>query len=163
MTEDYHCESLKDYEEALETMAKGKGLKSKKELSESQVKELCRNQDTAEEYDFTGLEWMPLRKNGMDPDPEFDLESLMLYPSGGDGKDPEDKRPAVLMYPGEKPMPIKKGSSGMDIKKLLKLYGINYRGTSRLHNDNNNKFKGLLKKVRSKWSLRAGDTEKGTC
>jgi hypothetical protein len=173
MTEDYHCDRLKDYEEALERMAKGKGLKSKEELSESQVKELCRNQDTAKDYDFTGLEWMPLRQNGMDPDPEFDPDSLMLYPSGagakgevipgGDGKDPEDKRLAVLTYPGGKPMPSKKGPSGMDIEKLLKLYGTNYRGTSRLHNDDSSMLKGLLKKVRSKWSLRAGDTEKGMC
>jgi ribosomal protein L30/L7E len=97
----------------------------------------------------------------------------MLYPSGatakgeiipsGDGKDPKDKRRTVLTYPGGKPIPIKKRPSGMDIKKLLKLYGINYRGTNRLYNDDSSNFKGLLKKVRRKWLLRAGDTEKGIC
>lgn len=173
MTADYHCENLKDYEEALERMAKKEGLNSKEELSVSQVKQLCSHQKTAKDNDFSGLEWMPLRANGMDPDKVFDPTSLMLYPSGAggkgevipgeDGKEPEDNRLPVLTYPDGKRMPIKYGPAGMDIEKLLKLYGTNYRGTSMLHNDESSKFKGLLKKMRSKLSLRAGDTEQGMC
>ncbi|CAJ0542421.1 Ff.00g000690.m01.CDS01 [Fusarium sp. VM40] len=172
-TADYHCENLKDYEKALEEMAEKEGLKSKEDLSVSQLEMLCRDRETAEKYAFSALEWMPLPKNGMDRDEEFDPTSLMLYPSGAggkgevipgeDGKEPEDKRLAVLTYPDGKRMPIKKGPAGMDIEKLLKLYGTNYRGTSMLHNDDSSKFKGLLKKMRSKLSLRAGDTEQGMC
>lgn len=172
-TADYHCENLEDYEQALGKMAEKEGLESKEELSVSQVEELCRNHKTAKACSFSALDWMPLPKHGMKPDDEFDPTSLMLYPSGAggkgevifgdDGKEPEDKRLAVLTYPDGKRMPIKYGPAGMDIEKLLYLYGTDYRGTSLLHNDDSSKFKGLLKKMRSKLSLRAGNTEQGMC
>ncbi|KAF5669069.1 zinc-dependent metalloprotease [Fusarium circinatum] len=173
MTEDYHCENLKDYEEALDRMAEDKGLKSREELDESQVKELCRFQDTAEEYGFNAFDWVPSRKGGMKPDETFDRNSLMLYPSGAGGKgevifgatneDYKDERLPVLTFPGGERIPTRERPTGQDIEKLIWLYGTDYVGASRLHNDGSSPFKGLLKKIRSKMSLRAGDTEQGMC
>ncbi|KAF4948696.1 hypothetical protein FGADI_9471 [Fusarium gaditjirri] len=173
MTTDYHPERLKDYETALEKMAEAKGLKSTDELTQEQINELVRNQDTAKDYGFTAVEWMPLRPAGMEADEIFDGNSLMLYPSGAggkgevifgaDGKVIEDKRLPILTYPNGEHMPVKKMPTGEDVARLVTIYGSNYRGVSRLHNDKSSKFKGLLKKVRSTMSLRAGDTEQGMC
>ncbi|KAH7240705.1 uncharacterized protein BKA55DRAFT_518055 [Fusarium redolens] len=173
MTADYHPENLKDYEVALEKMAEAEGLKSKEELTQEQVNMLVRDQNTAKNYGFTGVEWMPLQDAGMQADATFDKDSLMLYPSGAGGKgevifgadikDFEDKRLSILTYPDGELMPIKKAPSGQDIDRLVMIYGTDYRGVSRLHNDKSSKFKGLLKKMRSSMSLRAGDTEQGMC
>ncbi|EWY85782.1 hypothetical protein FOYG_12888 [Fusarium oxysporum NRRL 32931] len=173
MTADYHPERLKDYEVALEKMAEAEGLKSTEELTQEQINMLVRDQDKAKEYGFTAAEWMPLRPAGMQADDIFDRNSLMLYPSGAggkgkvifgaDGKVAEDKRLPILTYPNGERMPVKKMPTGEDIARLVMIYGSNYRGVSRLHNDKSSKLKGLLKKVRSSMSLKAGDTEKDMC
>lgn len=173
MTGDYHCENLKDYEEALDRMAEDKGLKSREELDQSQINELCRLQDTAGKYNFNAFDWVPSWKGGMDPDDTFDKKSLMLYPSGAGGKgevifgdpsdDVKDERLPVLIFPDGERIPTRERPSDQDIEKLIWLYGTDYVGISRLHNDGSSRFKGLFKKVRSKMSLRAGDTEQGMC
>ncbi|KAF4334529.1 zinc-dependent metalloprotease [Fusarium beomiforme] len=104
MTGDYHPENLKDYEEALERMAKAKGHKSKDELSEEDVKKLYQDHETAVDYGFSGKDWMPIvKKGGMDADDNFDENSLMLYPRGSGGKgevevapDPKDSKDGRL-------------------------------------------------------------------
>ncbi|PNP53831.1 hypothetical protein FNYG_15713 [Fusarium nygamai] len=173
MTADYHPERLKDYEVALEKMAEAKGLKSPEELSQEQINMLIRDQKTAKDYGFTAVEWMPLKPAGMEADEIFDRNSLMLYPSGAGGKGDvlfddegnlvEDKRLPILTYPNGERMPTKKTPTGEDVARLLKIYGSNYRGVSRLHNDKSSMFKGLIKKMRSTMSLRAGDTEQDRC
>jgi hypothetical protein len=172
MTVDYHPERLKDYETALEKQAEAEGLKSTDELTQEQINMFIRNQNTVRDYGFTGLEWMPLRDSGMQADKRFDEDSLMLYPSGAGGKGEvifdadgnlvEDKRLAVLTYPDGKHMPTKRVPSGQDKDRLVMIYGTNYRGVSRLHNDKGSKLKGFMKKMRS-MSLRAGDTENDSC
>ncbi|KAF5549993.1 zinc-dependent metalloprotease [Fusarium mexicanum] len=173
MTADYHPERLKDYESALEKLAEAKGLKSPEELTQEQIDFLIRDQETAKNYGFTAVEWMPLKPAGMEADEIFDRNSLMLYPSGAGGKGEvvfdddgnvvEDKRLSILTYPDGERMPVKKMPTGEDVARLLKIYGGNYRGVSRLHNDKGSRFKGLIKKMRSSLSLKAGDTEKDRC
>ncbi|KAF5980153.1 zinc-dependent metalloprotease [Fusarium bulbicola] len=142
-------------------------------LTQEQIDFLIRDQKTAKEYGFTAVEWMPLKPAGMDADDIFDRNSLMLYPSGAGGKGEvifdsngnvvEDKRLPILTYPNGERIPVKKTPTGEDVAKLLKRYGENYRGVSRLHNDKGSRFKGLIKKMRSSMSLRAGDTEGDRC
>ncbi|KAF5614763.1 zinc-dependent metalloprotease [Fusarium sp. NRRL 52700] len=172
MTGDYHCENLKDYEEALDRMAEDQGLNSREELPKTEVNKLCRLQATAEKYRFNALDWVPSWKGGMDRDKRFDRNSLMLYPSGAGGKvevifgatneDYKDERLPVLTFPGGERIPTRERPTGQDIEKLIWLYGTDYVGVSRLHNDGSSMFKGLIKKLR-KTSLRAGHTEQGMC
>ncbi|KAF5970875.1 zinc-dependent metalloprotease [Fusarium coicis] len=173
MTGDYHCENLKDYEEALDKMAEDLGLQSREELPEIEVNKLCRLQGTAENYRFSAFDWVPSWKGGMDPDDTFDKRSLMLYPSGAGGKgdvifgdtsdDVEDGRLPVMIFPDGKLIPTRGRPSDQDIEKLIWLYGTDYVGESRLHIDSSSRFKGLVKRIRSTMSLRAGHTAQGMC
>jgi hypothetical protein len=172
MFADYHPENLKDWEQALESMARAKGLASSEDLTKQDRDSLALSQDTAKEHGFSGIDWMPIRMGSFEFDKVPDKDSLMLYPSGCGAKGEvirkddntfEDGRLPVLTYPDGKRMPLKKRPSGRDIEALEKLYESEYRGVSRLHMDKSSKFKGLFKKMRSTMSLRAGDTEQGMC
>ncbi|KAF4984918.1 hypothetical protein FDECE_16984 [Fusarium decemcellulare] len=166
-TGDYHCENLKDYDEARDRMAKDENLKSRDELRDDQLILLCRQHSTALKYGFSAKEWVPIFSRSLDVDSEFDRDSLMLYPSAAGGKgevdETGDHRQPILTYPDGAHIPIRYGPSTMDIAKLLKLYGSEYVGTSKLLNDKDSDMRREMKRVRSKLSLRGGNTEQGLC
>ncbi|KAK7425111.1 hypothetical protein QQX98_000025 [Neonectria punicea] len=165
-TANYHCKNLKDYDTARDKLAKSLGKNSRDDLDEQDVAKLCRRYSEASKFGFSAMEWVPLQRETMDVDAEFDKDSLMLYPSGaggivdGDGADP--RRP-ILTYAEDERIPIRHGPSTQDIGKLLALYGTEYRGTSKLLNDKDSSWKRELKKVRSKLSIKGGDTAQGLC
>lgn len=161
-TKDFHCENIKGYEEALENFAKDSNLPA-----EDLPLYLCRNYQTAAKYRFDSKDWMPAMKTGQESDDEFDEYSLMLYPSGAGGKgrvdSTGDHRRPVLTYPNGNWIPIREGPSTMDYDRLLKIYGSEYRGKSKLLNAMDSFSKRTFKKMRSTLSLRGGDTEGGLC
>ncbi|RKL45641.1 hypothetical protein BFJ72_g3186 [Fusarium proliferatum] len=171
MTEDYHCENLYDYETAKAKLEKANASKADKD--KDTLDSLCRIASVAKDYGFSAMDWVPLPYLGFTHDDEIDKDSLMMYPSGAGGKgrvnlnaeDPKDRdqRLPVLTYPGGERIPLRKSPSAGDIGRLLKIYGTDYVGESKLLNEKDNTARGLFNKIRGKSSRRAGDTEAGIC
>lgn len=160
-TNRFNCENLKDYETKMaEVLADpNKGFNDEDQL--------CSSQKIAAKYRFSASEWLPLPiGTPFDADREVDLTSIMLYPSGAGGKgtaDSEtDNRLPVLTLAGGEYIPHNLAPSGMDLARLLLLYGSETRGQSELHGTKGGKKSNLFSRIRKKIG-RGGDTKDGVC
>ena len=158
-TNRFHCENLKDYDEALQRV-------QAVNFNEFDRASLCTSRKTAAKYKFSAMEWLPILDTPLSVDAEFDENSLMLYPSGagavGDaGPDADNRRP-IMTYADGRPIPIKKGPSPADFAKLISLYGADNRGQTELLNSKGSSIAARFSKFRA-GIRRSGDTKGGLC
>ncbi|KAF5677568.1 zinc-dependent metalloprotease [Fusarium heterosporum] len=162
-TEDYHCDNLKGYEDAHAKMqtAREEGKET------APLTSLCYYSSVAQRYDFDAVDWMPQDSGEMSWDGTFDPDSLMLYPSGAGGKGDaapgRDNRLPILTYPDGKRIPLRRGPSTGDTKKLIELYGSQYVPDTELLNDKSSTMKNRFNKLRNALSRKGGDTKDGVC
>ncbi|KAH7117367.1 putative zinc-dependent metalloprotease [Dactylonectria macrodidyma] len=156
-TANFNCKNLKDYEKKMAEVKAGD--------EPDDAKYICSWYQTANKYHFSAAEWLPIIGPLFDDDDEVDLSSIMLYPSGagatGYADAETDERLSILTLDGGEKLPENRTPSTMDIARIITLYGSETASDGDLHVKG--KMKNMLKKVRSKFSLRSGDSTTGSC
>ncbi|KAF2633489.1 hypothetical protein BU25DRAFT_464600 [Macroventuria anomochaeta] len=169
-TSGFNCQSLKDHDTAHASVrtkiatAIADGNRPLQVQLETDLSRLCISQVVAGKHKFSAAEWLPLPNTvHLVADDQFDPDSLMMYPSGAGGTGSGDGRAQVMVYENNDPIPNRLAPSGMDVDRLITLYGTPASSTTgEPYTSKSSKVRSGFKKARS-MLFRAGDTKAGLC